>query len=60
MVKLSLWSKNFLKSGQVISGHSVYQTLFPARTDLFSHFFSLISEHYKQLRINFSDKKREI
>ena len=33
--------KNFLKSGQVISGHSVSRTLFSGQTSLFSLFFSL-------------------
>ena len=47
--------KNFLKSGQVISGHSVSRTLFSGQTSLFSLFFfslslslSPISGHYKQ------------
>ena len=31
--------KNFLKSGQVISGHSVSRTLFSGQTSLFSLFF---------------------
>ena len=33
--------KNFLKSGQVISGHSVSRTLFSGQTSLFSLFFFL-------------------
>ena len=41
-----IFIKNFLKGGQVISGHSVYGTLFSAQTDLFSLFFLSISEHY--------------
>ena len=40
--------KNFLKSGQEISGHSVYWTLFFAQTSLFSLFFSPVSGRYKQ------------
>ena len=31
--------KNFLKSGQVISGHSISRTLFSGQTNLFSLFF---------------------
>ena len=35
--------KNFLKSGQVISGHSVSRTLFSGQTSLFSLFFFSLS-----------------
>ena len=35
--------KNFLKSGQVISGHSVSRTLFSGQTSLFSLFFFFLS-----------------
>ena len=39
--------KNFLKSRQVISGHSVWRTLFSARVGLFSLFFSPVKGHVK-------------